>query len=72
MFICSFSDKFYRKEWGFFIFLCLRDKGYLFISLKHGECMRKLVVFVMLMTCVISAQAAMESDAGSRYERDKV
>ena len=57
MFICSFSDNFYRKEWGFFIFLCLRDKGYLFISLKHGECMRKLVVFVMLMTCVISAQA---------------
>lgn len=57
MFICSFSDKFYRKEWGFFIFLCLRDKGYLFISLKHGEYMRKLVVFVMLMTCVISAQA---------------
>lgn len=42
---------------GFFIFLCLRDKGYLFISLKHGEYMRKLVVFVMLMTCVISAQA---------------
>ena len=42
---------------GFSYFSVLEDKGYLFISLKHGECMRKLVVFVLLMTCVISAQA---------------
>ena len=34
--------------------------------------MRKLVVFVMLMTCVISAQAQWKVTPESRYERDKV